>query len=128
MGMDIDKEDNLYVADRGVGYRKIDKNGVISTPVLNTDISFDNMQSIVLDEYKNIYMMGMILTSYVVKITPSGKVRILAGSFRGIGFSDGKGSEAQFNWPQGIVMDPNGHLIVADRDNGVIRKIVPVSP
>jgi DNA-binding beta-propeller fold protein YncE len=39
------------------------------------------------------------------------------------GFSDGIGILAQFNCPCGIKVDPNGNLIVADKDNNRIRLI-----
>jgi hypothetical protein len=40
------------------------------------------------------------------------------------GWQDGIGKAAQFRSPYGTVMDENGNLYVADRDNNKIRKIV----
>src|SRR5471032_1340058 len=41
------------------------------------------------------------------------------------GSNDGVGSDARFNAPQGIAVDVNGVLYVADTENHVIRKITP---
>ena|GEM_PF-3462468 len=41
------------------------------------------------------------------------------------GYIDGADGNAAFNAPQGITLDNNGNLYVADTNNHVIRKIVP---
>ena len=39
------------------------------------------------------------------------------------GFKNGQGDASQFRFPSGIATDPDGNLIIADRDNNVIRKV-----
>ena len=56
------------------------------------------------------------------KITPDGEVTTLAGSGTG-GSSDGKGSEASFRQPNGLTVDQDGNVYVADTYNYKIRKI-----
>ena len=60
----------------------------------------------------------------------NGVVDTLAGSGafgnRCGGFADGVGAAAQFNWPDGLALDPaTGHLLVADRFNNRIRSVDP---
>ncbi len=43
----------------------------------------------------------------------------------GYGYTDGRGREAKFDHPHGIVVDRRGNLYVADRRNWRIRKITP---
>jgi streptogramin lyase len=48
----------------------------------------------------------------------------LAGVANVSGFADGSGTAAQFNQPQGIGVDANGNIYVADYSNNRIRKVV----
>jgi hypothetical protein len=58
------------------------------------------------------------------KITPQGHVSTLAGT--GVrGHRDGKGTAAQFYQPNGVAVDGDGNVIVADTSNYLIRKITP---
>jgi sugar lactone lactonase YvrE len=62
-------------------------------------------------------------THRVRKITPNGTVTTLAGSTQG--YTDGIGITSKFNSPQGIDVDNNGNVYVADCGNNCIRKITP---
>jgi sugar lactone lactonase YvrE len=48
-----------------------------------------------------------------------------AGSRPLYGSADGAGSQARFNVPLGVVVDPSGNTFVADTENNTIRKITP---
>ncbi len=53
----------------------------------------------------------------------AGVVSTLAGSPRAIGSDDGPGSGARFAVPLGLTLDGQGGLLVADSQNGTIRRV-----
>ena len=55
------------------------------------------------------------------KITPTGTVTTLAGSTAG--FADGASGSARFHSPQGVAVDADDNVYVADHNNDKIRKI-----
>jgi sugar lactone lactonase YvrE len=59
------------------------------------------------------------------KVSPDGSVSLLAGSPGHAGSADGTGTAARFNAPQGIAIDADGSLILADTGNDTIRRITP---
>ena len=59
------------------------------------------------------------------KVTPGGVVSTLAGLAGSPGSSDGAGSAAQFNLPEGLAVDGSGNVYVADQSNFTLRKITP---
>ena len=61
----------------------------------------------------------------VRKVTPDGRVMLVAGSPRVGGYEDGEGEEALFNSPHGLALDPQGNLYVCDYFNHAIRRITP---
>jgi gliding motility-associated-like protein len=60
----------------------------------------------------------------IKKITPAGNLSVFAGS-GSPGSADGVGMSASFYRPDGIIIDNNGNLYVADYFNNSIRKITP---
>jgi thiamine pyrophosphate-dependent acetolactate synthase large subunit-like protein len=77
--------------------------------------SFRKPSSIIVVDYGN---------HRVRKITPDGTVSTLAGS-GSRGFADGAEAAAQFNSPQGVAVDGEGSIIIADWHNHRVRKITP---
>ena len=59
------------------------------------------------------------------RITSGGSVTTFAGGAELWGAVDGKGDQARFNGPVGLVFDKAGNLLVADSFNHSIRKITP---
>ena len=67
-------------------------------------------------------MLQDTFNNRIRKITTAGVVTTLAGNATQ-GFADGTGTSAKFNWPQGLTVDANGNVFVADTGNVRIRKI-----
>jgi serine/threonine protein kinase, bacterial len=85
--------------------------------------SFNNPQGLAFDASGNLFVADTF-NNKIRKIKRSGVASTFAGS--GIkGGTDGKGTEASFNFPRAMVFDASGNLFVGDRDNNKIRKITP---
>jgi uncharacterized repeat protein (TIGR01451 family) len=60
------------------------------------------------------------------KVTPGGVISTLAGTgTSGFSGDGGPAASAQLNYPQGIVVDGSGNVLIADSGNYRIRKITP---
>ena len=57
------------------------------------------------------------------KVAPDGAVSTLAGSTERDGYADGPADEARFQGPQGVAVDLEGNVFIADTGNNCIRKI-----
>lgn len=79
------------------------------------------ISKIVIDRSKNAFVST---STQILKITPDGTtVTVFAGSSTGeSGNNNGTGTEARFNYIQGLVIDANDNLYVMD---GGLRKITP---
>lgn len=76
---------------------------------------------LVADKSGNVYI-GEYGSHHIRKVTPLGVATTLAGN--GVaGLLNGTGTAAQFSSPNGIALDDNGNLYVADRGSHCIRKI-----
>lgn len=129
-GIAIDKQGNLFVTDRGsYRIRKITPVGNVSTIAGSGTLGdkdgnageaqfSQDMRDIVIDEQGNLYLSD---GERIRKITTQGVVSTIAGSTAG--FKDGEGNQAKFNYPNGLGIDAQGKIYVADLNNNRIRKI-----
>jgi sugar lactone lactonase YvrE len=85
--------------------------------------SFHSPNGVAVDAGGNVYVADLG-NHGIRKIAPSGSVSTLAGS-GSMGFADGQGISARFNYPHGVCVDTGGNVYVADRENHRIRKITP---
>lgn len=131
-GIDIDGAGNLYVADTGnYAIRKISPTGVVTTLAgtgsigasdgTGTSASFRSVNDVAIDSAGNVF----VADAHVIrKITPAGAVTLFAGQWFNYGSTDGSGTNARFrDFIQGITIDSNDNLYVADAGNYKIRKI-----
>ena len=128
-GITIDRQGNLYAADiNNFRILKITPDGTIhpfaGSGVFgfkdgNADESmFGSINDIVADEEGNVYASD---ENRIRKITAQGVVSTIAGSTAG--YLDGDAITAKFNLPNGLAVDKQGNIYVADNNNNRIRKI-----
>jgi streptogramin lyase len=145
-GLAFDAQGNLYVADYGNNViRKITPGGMVSTlagsgtagyldGATAAHAQFKGPSSVAVDAKGDVYVTDSG-NNLIRKITPAGVVGTLAG-YASIpegtttillspGYVDATGSLAEFNTPNGVVIDPSGNLYVADQANSALRKVTP---
>jgi len=132
----VDGSGNVYVADTdNQTIRKITPFGVVSTlaglagSIGSSDgtggaARFHNPTGIAVDGSGNVYFADC-LNHTIRMVTPGGVVSTLAGLAGSSGSSDGTGSAARFNNPEGVAVDPSGNVYVADTGNDTLRMITP---
>jgi sugar lactone lactonase YvrE len=130
-GVAVDGSGNVYVADtRNNRIRKIDSGGNVTTLAgsgtegnadgQGTGASFYYPSGVAVDGSGNVYVTT---SNRIRKIDVGGNVTTLAGSATGGGFADGQGTAARFGYLNGVAVDGNGNVYVADTSNYKIRKI-----
>lgn len=134
-GLTIDPAGNLYITDfYNNRVRKIanDANHTVSTIAGsgagsfldgNSNVAQFNNPTAIARDSSGILYIADYGNNKIRKIANDANytVSTIAGSSQGS--SDGNGTLAKFYLPQGITIDSNGNLYVADRGNSKIRKI-----
>ena len=126
-GIGVNQQGDLFVADV-TRIKKISHAGIISTFAggyfkgysngKGNTARFSQIEGLVIDKLENIYVTD---ENRIRKITPSGVVTTIAGSVSG--YEDGDAASAKFDGPQGLAVDLDGNIYVADFNNKRIRKI-----
>jgi sugar lactone lactonase YvrE len=141
-GVAVDSGGTIYVTDTGNNaIRKvtpIGTNWVVTTIAgtgggvgrdgTNARSSFNQPNAIAIDASTNLYIADSG-NSTIRKITPVGTnwvTTTVAGLAGNTGFADGTNSSARFNYPNGIAVDSQGNLFVAEFWNHTFRQISPV--
>jgi hypothetical protein len=138
-GVALDSATNVYVADDfNSTIRKVTPAGVVTTLAglagvpgsadgTGSVARFNEANGVAVDTNGNVYVADWG-NHTIRKVTPVGtnwKVTTLAGKAGSPGFVNGTGTNAQFNYPNGVAVDTNGNVYVADTANAAIRKVTP---
>lgn len=127
-GITIDTSGNLYVSDtKNNRIKKVTQGGLVTT--FSTGIY--SPIGITIDSEGFLYVSDSTL-SMIKKIDPTGVVTDYAGTGISQTGSDltinGLGNVASFNNPNGIIIDSNKNVFVADRNTQRIRKVSLLQP
>jgi sugar lactone lactonase YvrE len=87
-----------------------------------TEAQFRNPYAVAIDSLGNLFVADSGNNSIRKIHSETGMVSTFAGNIN-IGDKDGKGAQAEFNFPAGLVIDHNDNLFVSDQRNHRIRKI-----
>jgi hypothetical protein len=138
-GLSVDSSGNVYVGDTNNNtIRLINSAGVVTTLAgspngigyadgMGTAVRFNLPHRPAWDSAGGNLYVADTGNNVIRKVTPAGVVTTLAGTwFAGSkGDSDGIGTAARFNEPQGVAVDSSGNIYVGDTFNGTVRKIAP---
>ncbi len=91
-----------------------------------TNAKMTNPYGVAADTVGNIFVSDET-SSTIRKIAPSGLITLYAGIPDSLGYSGdgGPATNARLNGPQGLAINANGNLVVADLGNLVVRMITP---
>jgi sugar lactone lactonase YvrE len=140
IGVAVDANGNIYIADQGVQFgesnvvEKVSPGGTLSifagevaasgnaTPGSATQSMLNYPQGVAVDRSGNVYIADM--NQVIEKVTPRGMLSIFAGVQGGTGTpTPGPATQSHFNDPNGVATDAYGNVYVADSGNDRIEKI-----
>ena len=139
VGVAVDRQGNVYIAERGLNgrVRKVNASGVISTyagggnagyptygdggPATSADLR--DVSALALDVEGNVYVSDYN-DGRVRKVSRSGIITTVAGRWPpGFSGDGGPATSAQLQGPTGLAFDGQGNLYIADQRNGRIRRV-----
>ncbi len=131
----IGPDGNLYVADQGnYSIRRVTPSGSVTTIAGSASrgwgtedgpvsvARFWDISDLAFDSRGNLFVADTAACT-IRKISTEGIVSTFAGFAMARGSEDGIGSTARFDYPQGIAIDANDRILVADGNNRTIRAI-----
>jgi serine/threonine protein kinase/sugar lactone lactonase YvrE len=123
-GIAVDSSNFIYILESIGSIRKISPTGEVSTLTYGPPQYPHGIYNfLVIDSAGNVYVSVTMIANAVYKISPSGDLTKFGRDGSEWGFADGSGTSAMFYYPQGLAIDINGNVYVADTNNYRIRKI-----
>jgi sugar lactone lactonase YvrE len=133
-GLAIDGQGVLYVADTGNNaVRRITPDGRVATLAgtgqsgyrdgPGVEAQFNGPIGVAVDARGRV-IVADTYNDRIRAIEPDGTVTTIAGGAEP-GLLDHRGSDARFDTPSGVAIDPAGNIVVADTGNDLVRVIAP---
>ena len=134
MGVAVDAQGSIYVADQGNHRVRKISNGIITTvagngtagysgdnvPAVNASLKFP--QAVAVDTYGNLFIADT--SNHRIRMVSNGIITTVAGDGEaGYGGDGGPASAAQLNSPEGVAVDSSGNLFISDTFNNRIRLV-----
>jgi hypothetical protein len=135
LGLALDQEGNLFVADANTIRRVVVATGAVttiagspetwgSTDGTGSAARFSGPAGMAVDGSGNLFVADTNNHTIRKVVIATASVTTLAGSARNNGNADGTGAAARFWGPWGVASDGSGNLFVVDSANSTIRKVV----
>ena len=135
-GVAVDADGSLYIADyQNHRIRRVDPSGIISTvagtgergfggdggPAAQARLNFP--RGVAVDTAGNLYIADYE-NHRIRRVDPSGAITTLAGTGeRGFAGDGGPAAQARLGYTEGITVDADGNLYIADTGNSRIRRV-----
>lgn len=137
-GVAVDANNNVYIADYdNQRIRKVDNSGIITTVAGNgtfgyggdggpaTNAMLRYPIGVAVDRSGNLYIADFY-NHRIREVNAATQVITTVAGNGGPGFSgDGIATQNNLNYPQGVAVDVNGNLFVADSSNNILRWVDP---
>lgn len=115
-----DRSGNVYVADAGNGaIRVLSTDGSVTTIAPGYADGTLRPRGIAVGATNSVFVSDE--RGRIIEVLASGGQRMLAGERAG--YSNGSGAAARFRAPSGLAIAGPGDVVVADRRNGLLRRI-----
>ena len=132
-GLVFDSLGNLYIADSGNDTIRVLAGGTVTLYAGQTgtpghaigsllQATFNAPWALAVDASNNLYVADSA-NDLIRKITATGTVSTLSGQATVAGILDGPATSATFSNPQGVGVDINGNVYVADFGSNLIREV-----
>jgi len=132
-GLAIDRNGNVYFANGSIAVAKVSGDGTLTT-IAGTDkggfsgdggpataAQFNNVSALAVDGAGNIFVTD---EQRIRRIDTHGIITTIAGTGAvGSSGDDGPATQATFNFPSGLAVDPAGDVFVSDEFNSRVRRI-----